>query len=474
MAHTTAHALNQDLTSNDCSIGGECYRIETASRQAHAREGVSCTLCHQMVAGEAEPGSGNYTVANAGEPGALTIFGPYPEPLTRPMLNNTRYRVRYSDYISSSEHCGSCHELETPSFDVNTGHPQQPVKLFREQATYSEWRNSSYTGVGNDGRSCQDCHMPQPENYSTPIAVTRSGSVHPNWPTRAPFSRHDPAGGNTYVLGLMQTWREELGIANSTTVEGFQKAIDATRDMLGRAATVSFTRAVMGRQQLDLDVQIVNHTGHKLPSAFPSRRMWLQLTVHDAAGEVLFDSGAPDERGYLTVDGRDLAPHCLALAKPAGFDNANCFEPHRQIITRPGQVAIYEAVMADSNRHIVYSLLYGAGYLKDNRIPPAGFSSTSPEYDPATASVGVAEDGDFNLLLGEEGSGSDTVHYRIALPAEAGPVSVHAKLWYQSIRPAFVAALAHPGGKSDRMRRMYREQPPLPELLDEQALALRP
>ena len=59
MAHTTAHALNQDLTSNDCSIGGECYRIETASRQAHAREGVSCTLCHQMVAGEAEPGSGN-------------------------------------------------------------------------------------------------------------------------------------------------------------------------------------------------------------------------------------------------------------------------------------------------------------------------------------------------------------------------------------------------------------------------------
>ena len=316
--------------------------------------------------------------------------------------------------------------------------------------------------------------MPQPENYSTPIAVTRSGSVNPNWPTRTPFSRHDPAGGNTYVLGLLQTWRRELGIADSTTAEGFQQAIAATRNMLGRAATVSFANGVIVRQQLDLDVRIVNHTGHKLPSGFPSRRMWLQVTVVDAAGELLFESGAADERGYLAVDGRDLAPHCLALAKPDGFDNADCFEPHRQTITGPGQVAIYEAVMADSNQHIVYSLLYGAGYLKDNRIPPAGFASNNPAFDPATASVGVAADWDFNLELGKQGSGSDTVHYRILLPAGAGPVSVRAKLWYQSIRPAFVAALANAGGKSERMRLMYREQPPLPELLDEQALDLRP
>ena len=130
--------------------------------------------------------------------------------------------------------------------------------------------------------------------------------------------------------------------------------------------------------------------------------------------------------------------------------------------------------MADSNRHINYSLLYSASYLKDNRIPPLGFASDGGNFDSATASVGLAsQDGDFNRQAGVEGSGSDTVHYHVALPAgTAGPLSVRVRLWYQSISPPYVSALGHRGAKSDRLRMMAREQPPVPELLASDSLSM--
>ncbi len=469
MAHSYAHDTGLGLATSDCPLGGECYRMESSALQNHAREGVSCTLCHQMVAQSVgtEPGSGNYRVAQEGDDGAGIIYGPYQNPIFRPMQNITGYRVEQGDYISSSEHCGSCHDLDTPTFDINTGHPAEPAIVFREQAAYAEWLNSSYGDGGSQERSCQACHMPRPDAYQTAIAVNRSGVVNPSWPQRAPFSQHDIAGGNTYVLGLLKTWRKELGIEASTTAQGFDAAIAKGREILGQAAEVTLVAPVHEAGQLQLAVRITNNSGHKLPTGYPSRRMWLQLTVSNALGEVLFESGKADENGLLDVDSDHLAASCLTTDKSDGFINSPCYQQHRNEITAPGQVAIYEAVMADTNRHINYSLLYSASYLKDNRLPPAGFSSQGDNYDVATAIVGSAlADGDFNREQGIQGSGRDTVHYRIAVPGDtSGPLSVAVRLWYQSISPAYIAAMSHRGDKSDRLRIMVRQQPPVPELL---------
>ncbi len=477
MAHDHAHSTGQGLSSTDCPLSGDCYRIDTARMENHAREGISCTLCHQMVdEGTDEPGSGNYKVSAAGDDNARTIYGPYENPLSRPMQNNTDYRVKHSGYISSSEHCGSCHDLDTPTFDINTGHPAEPVTMFREQSAYSEWLNSRFDDGGADDRSCQDCHMQRPDGYQTAIAVARSGASHPFWPQRSPFAMHSMAGGNTYVLGLLKTWRRELGIEASTTEAGFDAAINNGRSLLSQAADITLASLSKDQNELQLTVRISNNTGHKLPTGYPSRRMWLQLTVSDALGQVLFESGKPDGSGYLAVDSHHLAQSCLDTSKDRDFISSSCYEPHRKEITNPQQVAIYEAVMADTNRHITYSLLYGASYLKDNRIPPAGFSTLSANYDSATSIAGTAQvDSDFNRAAGIQGSGSDTVHFRIALPNSAsGRLSVEARLWYQSIRPTFIAAMAHRGEKSDRMRIMYQQQSPVPELLARDSLIVEP
>lgn len=475
MAHSDAHDTGLGLSTAACPLNGECYTFESSQQQDHAREGVSCSLCHQMVSEESvEPGSGNYLVPAADEPDAWLIKGPFENPIVKPMAINTPYSVTHSDYLSSSEHCASCHELDTPAFDVNTGYPAEPAIKFREQATYSEWRNSNYAEGAAQERSCQGCHMASPDDYETAIALMPSGFPNPNWPQRSPFSTHANAGGNTYVLGLLKTWREELGIAGSTTEEGFDQAIAQGRAILAQAAAIAVTSQGIESGQLQLAVRITNNSGHKLPTGYPSRRMWLQLTVTDAAGKRVFESGKPDEQGYLAVDSRYTSPACVENAKRDDFVNEACFEPHRNQISGQDQVALFETVMADTNRHVTYSLLNGAGYLKDNRLPPAGFTSTSTEYDPASGTAGAAlSDPDFNREQGVEGSGSDIVHYRIKLGDTAGgQFNIEARLWFQSIHPAFVATLAHRGEKTDNMRVMYREQSPQPELLAQDKLAI--
>jgi len=317
--------------------------------------------------------------------------------------------------------------------------------------------------------------MQSPESYQTQIAVANTGAANPGWPQRSPFAQHDTAGGNTYVLGLLQRWRQELGIAASTTSVGFDAAIAKSREMLGQAAQVTLVSPGVTAGELQLAVHIANKTGHKLPTGYPSRRMWLQLSVANAQGEVLFESGRADANGLLDIDRGHMAAACLAVDKMDGFSNSPCYEPHRNEIDDATEVAIFQSVMADSNRHINYSLLYSASYLKDNRIPPLGFTTGGSDFDVATASVGQAVlDSDFNREAGTEGSGSDTVHYRLALPEGiSGELTVTARLWYQSVNPAYVSAMPHRGAKADRLRIMVREQPPLPELLDAASLIVQ-
>ena len=156
---------------------------------------------------------------------------------------------------------------------------------------------------------------------------------------------------------------------------------------------------------------------------------------------------------------------CLAVKKPVGFDSSACFEPHRDIITDASQVPIYEEVMADTNNDLTYILLYADHLLKDNRIPPQGFTTSGGNYDPGTAIIGIAADNDFNVINGVEGSGSDTVHYQIDTSGQTGPFTVEARLLYQSIRPAFVYSMQSKVTRVDRFKIMYEQVVPTVETL---------
>jgi hypothetical protein len=96
-------------------------------------------------------------------------------------------------------------------------------------------------------------------------------------------------------------------------------------------------------------------------------------------------------------------------------------------------VQIYEAIMADTDGGVTYTLLRGARYAKDNRLLPAGF-------DPATAHADVAVYGDARFDRSFT-AGSDEVTYSIELPQVSGPLTVTARLLYQPASYRFVRDL---------------------------------
>src|SRR6202040_560985 len=125
--------------------------------------------------------------------------------------------------------------------------------------------------------------------------------------------------------------------------------------------------------QLSADVFVENLTGHKLPTAFPSRRAWLHLVVRDVNGRTVFESGALNPDGSIRGNDNDADPLR--------------FEPHYREIRTADQVQIYESILRDSTGAVTTGLISTVGYLKDNRLLPHGF-------DKGTADVDVAVHGD--------------------------------------------------------------------------------
>jgi len=152
-------------------------------------------------------------------------------------------------------------------------------------------------------------------------------------------------------------------------------------------------------------------TGHKFPTAYPSRRAWIHLTVQDARGNVVFESGAVRTGGSIAGNDNDLDP--------------TAYEPHYVQIDSPEQVQIYESIMGDAEGRPTTTLLAGATYLKDNRLPPGGFDKGAAPSDVAVRGAAM-DDADF-------GSGRDTTRYTIALDGAQGPFTVSVELLYQSI-----------------------------------------
>ena len=396
---TTCHAPMGRTHAHHQDPGVE-YDFDTAKTEDHAREGVSCTACHLMQ--ENGTFSGGYVISNTD----TTIYGPYASPRTGPMNNMTQlgYTPVYSDYVQSSAFCATCHTLYTPALDPDTGLQSGPntglpsaENGFLEQGPYLEWQNSVYSLPGGAQEAqCQDCHMPVPsDTYQTPIS-----SRPPTAQDRSPYGQHTLVGGNAHLLTILRDYRTELGIDGSTSTDGFNDQIALTRNFLGSAATVALSEPQIVGNRLDFSVEVTNHAGHKVPSAYPSRRTWLHVTVKDVGGNVVFESGKPDYRGYISTDQARLKADCMSKNKLQGFDSSLCYEPHRDVINDPSQVAIYETVLGDIHGNITHTLLQGAQYLKDNRIPPAGFTNTkAATIESQMLPAGVDGDVDYNCLL---------------------------------------------------------------------------
>lgn len=372
-------------------------------------DGVSCVACHQ----QSTFNLGNEHSGNLHFEQSQIAYGPFESPLVSPMALVSGYTPEQSAHISDAGICAGCHSLITETVDLEgnlTG------DTFIEQATYLEWENSAYDNGQELSRSCQGCHMPKLSDKD-PIRLAAGYDT----PYRAPFSRHTFAGANILMLNLMRDNRDTLGI--SATVVDYDATIAATSTMLKEGLNMDVQIINRDADTVYVEVALENLAGHKYPSGYPARRLFLQVLVTDpVSGEVLFSSGE------LAAD------HSL-------MDEDSPFEPHYDIIRNEDQVQIYEMVMGDVNNDPTTVLERGAVHLKDNRLVPIGFSTSDAQYD-STAIIGAAVvDPNFNFEGGIQGTGTDKVRYHIPVDGFFGEVEVSVIANYHSIPPKWVEEL---------------------------------
>lgn len=381
-------------------------------KEVHAgREGVTCTLCHQLTRDARGPDAtfgGAFTVGEARE-----IYGPHREPVVNPMRTFVSYTPMYSDHMASSELCASCHTVFTRAYDVQgkaTG-PKLP-----EQVTFLEWRNSIYSASGDKGASCQSCHIPTGDQDGAPITAILAKVPATGLTARKPLGRHSFLGGNVTML---RAFADDGGWSGSfAEPKAFGEQAEATRKNLEGAASLSVS-ARRTDQGVEVDVRVENKTGHKFPTGYPSRRAFLHVKVSGVSG-VVFESGRSDSFGRIV----DRGGHVL--------DAAGKLAAHRDVISLETDTQIYEAVLGNEQGKVVSRPLEATRYLKDNRLLPLGYSKSHPDA-ALTTSYGPERDADFGS--------SDVVHYSVATPAKS-PLTVEVELLFQSLRPAELDTLA--------------------------------
>ena len=366
----------------------------------YAQDGVSCSLCHQITKdklGTRESLVGGFVVDTTRSAGEREEFGPFKieNGETRIMRSSSGgYRPTEGQHIRRSELCATCHTVITDAL----GPDGQKIGSLPEQMPFQEWLASDY----RDKQSCQNCHMPVVQE---PVRITNTLGKF-----REGMSRHTFVGSNFFVLRMLNKYRADLGVV-ALPDELEAAATRTVAHLRSSTAQISIARIDTVGDRLQADISLQNLTGHKFPTAYPSRRAWLHVTARDRNNRVVFESGALNPNGSIQGNDNDADP--------------GRFEPHYGEIASEDEVQIYEAIMVGANNMPTTGLLSAVRFIKDNRLLPNGFNKNSVDQD-ITPQGDAMNDNDF-------GAGGDRIRYSIPVGSAQGPFQVEAELWFQPI-----------------------------------------
>lgn len=414
---------------------------------AAAMDGVSCSLCHQVQdenLGQNESFSGKFVINTAQKAPEREIFGPYKDPVQKPMQQSVGYTPVFGPQTNDSALCATCHTLYTPFVDGQGN----VVGEFPEQTPYLEWKYSDFGvnaenryeigGNPGQGKICQECHMPHSDAGGVRIAEW----IPKNTKSKDHFSQHHFVGGNVLMLDIMQDNIGSLQISASK-----DKIEDTKERTMLQLQTETASLSLIGLKhrsgELTAEFKVNNKVGHKFPSGIPTRQTWIHLMVEDASGQMVFESGRPLVDGGIEGNNAD--------------SDSMSYEPHYDEITQPGQVQIYEGIMLNTDNEVTYTLLRAAKYAKDNRLLPNGFDKTAVPSD-----IGV-----FGLALSDDDfiGGSDQVTYRIDTSNHKGPYTMTARLLFTPLSAPFVKDLSKDEDLPEvkRFMSLYRKADKMPQ-----------
>lgn len=299
---------------------GENGLLRNIHRSQISMEGVTCVVCHRRI--------GKHNKSNARialQPGQVLdtcIYGPFDD------SPSTNHPNKANPFMKTSAFCGACHDVTSP----------QGLRL---EEAFSEWQNSP---AAKAGQTCQSCHMgPVPgvpiPDHKRPLgyAAIVPGQDENTLPKRH-LTDHTFAGPDYSLLPDTEfpeklDWMYEVDYRNFDKLTPYQqKTLTELRrknrgqleiarkkrlQLLRNAARICVNAPPHARpgHKLHVRVDVTSTTaGHSFPTGFTAERQaWVQLTVSDPAGKLIFASGNLDHNGDL----RDGHSHEVEAGKLA-------------------------------------------------------------------------------------------------------------------------------------------------------------
>lgn len=335
-------------------------------------QGVNCNFCHRMVDPVYSPGESPAADQGILEALANVPINPHsgnfvmdPDDVRRGPFdmgpNFFFHEWAQSPFHQDSAMCATCHDVSNPvytkamdgSYDLNalgSPHPTQDKHdMFPVERTYSEWLQSAFavSPIDMGGRfggnklevsTCQDCHMPD---------VTAQGCRFE--PERPDMPLHSFNGGNTWVLEAIRNLYDDS--ETNLTATSVAQSIGRAHEMLRNASDMELTQ--LGS---DLNVRVINMSGHKLPTGYPEgRRMWVNVKFFDAADALVGEHGAYDT-GTAVLN----------------TTNTKVYE---------GKMGLDAEAAAATGKPVgeSFHFVLNNQWVKDNRIPPMGFTNAGFE-----------------------------------------------------------------------------------------------
>jgi len=238
-------------------------------------EGVGCVTCHRITKVDSF-GNASYTVE-------LNNRKKYPfedshsritQYLGEKLINAnpTIHKESYSNKLyKKSSYCASCHDESSP------------ITGKKIVSTFKEWEKSSYNSPDNpkENKNCIDCHMTYLKNGKF---SPKSGYSTDGGNLKKDIKVHYFAGSNHFLSGLKSKESE-----------------NQTLQLLRTAAKLDVD---IKNNKIYVGVKNVG-AGHHLPTgAADFRELWLEITLKNSTGKVIFSSGKLKADGDLTEDAR--------------------------------------------------------------------------------------------------------------------------------------------------------------------------
>lgn len=277
-------------------LSGELSEGGALDQGMHINEGVSCMGCHGISKAVSLEGVGSYLY----EPEQHYLFGDSDGWLQTELhnylmkINPRQHRKDMArEILYDPTNCATCHEQYIDKELNDWGW----IKL---QSQYQAWvkgpfsRHSDKNYASDKVYRCQDCHFPL-VNGDDPSA-NGDGKIR---------SHRTPAA-NTAVPYILNDQEQLDTVVRFLQDDRISLTLKLERTLDNKQAGKQTKSSVMPGDKITLKVGVAsNRIGHYFPAGTVDiNEPWLELTVVDAAGKLVYASGLIDEQNQVDPTAR--------------------------------------------------------------------------------------------------------------------------------------------------------------------------